>query len=338
MKRIRPAAVCLVLFAQLRPLAAGAGKTPLATAAPIVSPSAAPSAPALSLSPVTSLDEEHPVRLLLDGKVVTLSMKDYLFGVVAAEMPAAFAPEALKAQAVAARTFTLYRQNGAPMEEHQGADVCADSTHCKAYLSPEAAAVLWGDETEAYSEKLRDCVAQTDGVAIYYDGAPILSVFHSTSSGRTEAAADVWTQDLPYLKSVESPGEEASPRYYGQAKFSAQEFKELFSKAYPQADFSGAPESWFSQPERSEGGAVTAISVGGVTVSGTRLRELCALQSANITITVEDDEILMRTVGYGHGVGMSQYGAQAMALEGADYEEILRHYYTGVTILREETP
>lgn len=333
MKRILPVAACLVLFCLLLPLLSGAGSLPLASAAPTqASPSPSPSQ---GLTPVVARDQNHTVRLLHQGEVVTMNLQDYLWGVVAAEMPASFAPEALKAQAVAARTFTLYRQEGAPMEEHQGADVCDDSTHCKAYLSPEEAETLWGSAAEEYRQKIRQAVSDTDGVAIYYEGSPILSVFHSTSSGRTENAGDVWTEDLPYLKSVESPGEEASPRYYGQVKLTAEEFRTMFLKAYPSADLSGPPEEWFSEPKRSDGGAISEISIGGVSVTGVRLRELCALQSANATVTVQGDEILIRTVGYGHGVGMSQYGAQAMALDGAGYEKILHHYYTGVAILRE---
>lgn len=334
--------VGLLLFALLIPLFAGAAALPLTFPSPSVSATSSPSPTSedavetgVTLIPSGSPDQENTVLVWNGETTQEMTMETYLQGVVAAEMPAAFALEALKAQAVAARTFTLYRQSGAAMEEHHGADVCTDSTHCKAYLSPQEASSLWGDQTEAYTEKIAQAVSETDGVAMYYDGSPILSVFHSTSSGRTEAAVDVWTQNLPYLQSVDSPGEEASPRYHGQVSYSLDEFKTLFTDAYSNADFSEDASSWFGTPERSEGGSVTAISVGGVTVSGQEMRQLCGLQSANFTITVEGETILFQTLGYGHGVGMSQYGAQAMALEGASYEEILRHYYTGVSIRKE---
>ena len=327
MKRILAAGWLLTAFALLLPLAVGAGAQPFPTQTP------APDVPAASLSAGES-DSAHMVSLLLHGEVVTLSMYDYLQGVVAAEMPAEFEPEALKAQAVAARTFTLYRQAGAPMSEHRGAQVCADSTHCKAYLSPEEAAARWGERAEACGEKIRAAVAATDGVALYYQDAPILAVFHSTSSGRTEAAGDVWTQDLPYLQSVESPGEEASPRYYGELTLTPEEFQAAVLSAWPEADLSGAVEDWCSQPVRSQGGAVTSMEIGGVTVTGGELRQVFSLQSANLTITPGEDAITITTLGYGHGVGLSQYGAQAMALAGADYAAILEHYYTGVTLER----
>ena len=143
----------------------------------------------------------------------------------------------------------------------------------------------------------------------------------------------MWVNDLPYLQSVQSPeGEDEVPNYYSVATFSAEEFKELFLAEYPQADLEGEPESWFGGETRNDSDMVLTMTVGGVEVKGTAMRALFSLRSASFTISVEGDEITFHVTGYGHGVGMSQYGANVLAQEGKDYQEILTWYYTGVTI------
>lgn len=288
--------------------------------------------PSAQPSPAAATDAAMQIKVLIGGKVETLCMRDYLFGAVAAEMPAAFEPEALKAQATAARTFAVSRMLSAEIAQHAGASICDDPNHCLAYISEQEALEKWGDQAQTYAEKVRQAVSATDGSVIYYQGVPIQAVFHAASSGKTERAADVWGKDVAYLQSVESPGEEASPRYYGRVELKPEDFKAEFLKAHADAKLEGAPGTWFTDETRSAAGGVLSLHVGGVSVSGGELRVLCALRSTNFTVSEENGLLVFKTIGYGHGVGMSQYGAQAMALSGKTFDEILKWYYTGTTL------
>lgn len=276
-----------------------------------------------------SFDESYRVRLLRAGTPVTLSLADYLVGVVLAEMPASFEPAALEAQAVAARTFTL-KQSQNP--KHDNADLCDDGTCCQQYTDPASAKEKLGAHFSQYEEKVREAVQRTDGVAITYQGAYIDAVYFSCSGGVTEDAAAVWGGDVPYLKSVQSPGEENSTRYADEVSVSAISFKDTILRQAPKADLAGEPAGWFGGVTHTSGGGVDTMEIGGAIFSGTELRKLFGLRSTWFTVAVQGDSILFETRGNGHRVGMSQYGAQAMARNGADYEAILLHYYTGVSL------
>jgi len=267
-----------------------------------------------------------------DGESVQkLKLNEYLYGVVASEMPALFPEEALKAQAVAARTYTMNRASIAPAESHHGAMVCTDPAHCKAYKPFATAVSNWGVSREQYSEKIMSAVNDTDGQILLHDSKPISAVFHSASAGKTERAADVWGSDVSYLQSVESFGEEESPAYYGRVEIPAEEFKAEFLKKWKAADLSGEPGTWFKNSTRSSAGGVISVYVGGVKVSGNQVRSLCGLRSTNFTVKHDNGKLIFDTLGYGHCVGMSQYGARAMAKQGKNYREILAWYYKGVT-------
>ena len=259
-------------------------------------------------------------------------MADYLWRVVAAEMPASFEPEALKAQAVTARTYTLYKRSIGVNPNHPDADVCADINCCQAYLDPDKAAANWGDSAQTYTEKIAQAVSSTDGQAILYDGAPIDAVFFSSAAGRTLSSVEVWGGSVPYLESVESPEGEEVPNYRTTVEVPAEEFRTTFLAQYPQADLSGEASEWFGETVPTSSGGVETMSVGGVTVKGTALRTLFGLRSASFTVEAEGDQVVFSVTGYGHGVGMSQYGANALAKEGKSYLDILTHYYTGVTV------
>lgn len=274
-----------------------------------------------------SADADVLVRVQTDDGVVSLSMADYLWRVVAAEMPASFEPEALKAQAIAARTYTFYKM-AHPSSSHPDADVCSDINCCKAYITPEAAAVNWGDSAAAYAQKIRDAVADTGGLAVLYGGEPIQAVFHSSSAGSTKDAVAVWGNAVPYLVEVDSPEGEEVPNYVTQASVTPDQFRAVFLAACPDADLSGPVSGWFGPV--SEDGA--SRLVGGVTVKNTVLRSLFSLRSATFTITPGEDAVTFTVTGYGHGVGMSQYGANALAKKGKNCEEILTWYYTGTTV------
>ncbi len=290
----------------------------------------------LSLLPEESLaqhDSQYQLTVLLQGQLCQMNMEEYLRGVLRAEMPASFELEALKAQAVSARTYTLYRIESGPVANHPEADACDDIGCCKAYLSAGDAAAQWGMQSAFYEQKIRQAVAQTDGEAVLYQQQPILAVFHSSSSGRTQNAEDVWLDQRPYLRSVESPeGEDSVPNYYSTVTFSAKDFKSIFLQAYPQAKLEGNISHWFQALTKNDANLVTSLTIGGITVKGTQLRSLLGLRSASFELETDKDSVTFLVTGYGHGVGMSQYGANQLAKEGKSYKDILTWYYTDTTV------
>lgn len=277
-----------------------------------------------------SYDEATQVCVLCDGEPVEMSLRDYLAGVVLAEMPPSFEIAALEAQAVAARTFVLRQKTAS---KHEDADVCADGSCCQQYLSAQAAMDKLGEHASQYLEKVQQAVEETDGLVVTYGGELIDAVYFSCSGGTTEDAVAVWGGDVPYLQSVESPGEEGSSRFEDSVQVPLEQFRETILEEAPSADLSGEPQEWFGAMKRTEGGGVDTLEIGGVQFEGTKLRSLFALRSTNFTVGITQGGIEFDTLGNGHRVGMSQYGAQAMAEAGADFREILTHYYTGVEII-----
>ena len=278
-------------------------------------------------------DSAKRLRIQIQGQVQEMDMGTYLLGVLRAEMPASFEEEALKAQAIAARTYTLYRIRGGGSANHPNADACDDHTCCKAYLSAEQAAANWGSMAVYYEEKLARAVRETDGEVLLYDGVPILAVFFSSADGSTQGAGDVWLNDLPYLRKVESPEDEALvPNYYSTASFTAEEFKSLVLRAYPNADLSGDASTWVRDIVRNDSDYVASVTVGGVKMRGNDLRTLLSLRSPSFTVDCSGGTLTFHVTGYGHGVGMSQYGANALAKEGCSAEEIVQHYFSGAVV------
>lgn len=264
-----------------------------------------------------------------EDRVEEMDSMQYLKEVVSAEMPADFHEEALKAQAVAARTYLVNRKRLPATDIHKGADICTDSAHCKAWISESKRREAWGNMAEENWQKISDAVEKTDGVIITYEGEPISAVFHSTSSGVTENAIDVWGGSVPYLVSVESLSDKESPKYSSEQSFSIDEFKKLSEEKIQGVDWN---KGLFSDIERSGAGGIIKIKIGGVEVKGTEFRNIFSLRSTNVSIKEEEGKIFMSVKGYGHGVGMSQYGANYLAYEGKNYIEILKTYYTGVEV------
>ena len=286
----------------------------------------------IEILPPGEIDSSGTVRVLLGDTVETMTMADYLTGVLRAEMPASFEQEALCAQAVAARTYTLYKLS-AGSNHAPDADICGDHTCCQAYLGKAQAAANWGENAERYEAKIENAVSATDGQTILYDDQPILAVFHSSSAGQTKSAGEVWTQDLPYLQSVSSPEKDTEiPNYYSRVEFTPAEFREKFLAIYPEADLSGDISGWVRDLTVTEGINVDRVTIGGVSVRGSQVRTTFGLRSASFDVEVQDGKLVFFVTGYGHGVGMSQYGANEMAKEGRTWQEIIQHYYTGVTI------
>ncbi len=268
-------------------------------------------------------------------KVVEMSKSQYLKEVVSAEMPASFEAEALKAQAVAARSYLTARINayliGEKPPEHKGADICTDSAHCKAWISESDRRKLWGADAENNWQKISQAVEETAEEVIYYNNEIISAVFHSTSSGHTESSKDVWGGERAYLVSVESPGEEVAPNFKSQKIITLDEFKNIITEKVDGADIE---LELVGEIVRSKAGGIITINLGKVPVKGTAFRTMFGLKSTNVNITIGENEVQFDVTGYGHGVGMSQYGANAMAKSGKTYVEILTHYYQGTNVAK----
>ena len=289
--------------------------------------------PAADETPLLPAPEAAPaaIRLLLEGEVRTLPLEDYLVGALAGEMPASFAPEALKAQAVAARTYALYCAAGG---KHGQADVCGEPSCCQAWLDEESLRRNWGADYEANCARLRAAVEDTTGEYLCYEGEPVFAAFHSSSAGATEASGAIWNP-RPYLVSVSSPeSADTVPRYVTELLCAPLDFRDTLLAAHPEADLSGEPETWLGPVECDASGRVASVTLGGVAVRGTELRTLFSLRSTAFTLTQDAEGFRFTVTGSGHGVGMSQYGAEVMAQNGADYREILAHYYPGTTLVK----
>lgn len=297
--------------------------------APSPAPSDVPAAAAAPASSPPPAAAPHTLQVLIDGQSVTMDMQEYLFGVVAAEMPAAFCPEALKAQAVAARSYALYC---AAAHKHADADVCTDFHCCQAWKPEAALREGWGADYEVYAQKLREAVAATAGQVLRYQGQPVFAAFHASSAGATEDCGEIWNAQ-PYLISVPSPeSAETVPNYVSSLSCTPLDFRDTVLSVYPDADFSGPEAAWIGAVSRDESGRVAAVTLGGVEIPGTRLRSLFSLRSTAFTLEYADGCFLFTVTGSGHGVGMSQYGANVMAARGADYTQILAHYYPGTEL------
>ncbi len=286
--------------------------------------------------PEHRLTEVAPDRTLsvnVDGRLVQMSLEDYVFDVVAAEMPASFAPEALKAQAVAARTFTLRKIMYGGCNSLKGADVCSKSNHCQAFTTDVQRRSRWKGDYDTYTAKLRAAVEETSGQILTYDDVPILMLYHASSYGYTEDVEKVYSQALPYLRSVSSP-EEGVDKVTTREEFSRSYFARAINARYPKAALKAAQlEEQVAVVSRYDSGRVKSIRVGGVTISGTDFRHVIEMRSTNFTVDFDGNSVILTTRGYGHGVGMSQTGANVMAQEGSTYQDILFHYYTGVQLV-----
>ena len=260
------------------------------------------------------------------GNLQQMTMEAYLTGVVLAEMPASFEPEALKAQAVVARTYTRRRMEGS---KHTAAAVCMDPGCCQSWRSESDYLDSGGRERDL--QKVRQAVADTDGLVLRYDGKLIDATYFSCSGGSTEDAVAVWGQDVPYLQAVQSPGEEDAPRFTDSVSFSPAQLAEKLGLT---AD--GDPGSWFGAVTHTDGGGVDTMVILGKEFTGTGLRSKLGLRSTAFEVAVTGKTITFTTRGFGHRVGMSQYGAQAMAKAGSTCAQILAHYYTGTELVREE--
>ena len=263
--------------------------------------------------------------------IIEISLKDYLLGVVAAEMNASYHKEAIKAQIIAAHTLLLYVKSHGT-DDLENADISDSTESHQGYLSPEQQKKKWGENYETYVSKINECIDEVLNMTLQYNGTYINSVFHAISNGKTEDAKDVWGGDYPYLKPVLSVGDTLSPAYISTVKVTTKAFKEKLEDY--DIDFSDNPEKWIGKIVNTDTGMVKTISICGTEIKGKEIRSAFELKSSTFTIEYKDSEFIFTIKGYGHGVGMSQYGANHMANQGFTYDQILKHYYTGVEITK----
>lgn len=344
MKRLIMFSVLITALAFLLPLIMVRANSPEAAAEtpepmPETSPSALsaqaggdPAPNATQDQGVSINDSDIHITVSRDGEIFDTTMDMYLPQALAAEMPAAFAPEALKAQAVALRSYVLYcsahRKNA-----HPGADICTSSSCCMAYISEDDLREQWGAGYGAYFEKICRAVKDTDGQYLVWDNEPILAAFHSSSSGRTESGANIWS-DIPYLLSVDSPETEQDVKnFITSVEVSTDEFRTAVKQLYSEASFSDGPENWVGEIKRNSSGRASEVTIGGVQVSASALRAMFSLRSTDFDLVFDGAKFVFTVRGYGHGVGMSQYGANVMAKDGSSYAQILSHYYPGTELV-----
>lgn len=287
--------------------------------------------PTAEAKPVVAAPAPEKIRVLLGETAVEMDMQGYLLGVVAAEMPASFQQEALKAQAVAARTYAIYC---ADSNKHGSAQVCTDFGCCQAWIDDASMRKNWGDSYDTYLQKLQTAIAETEGEYLSYEGQAIFAAFHSSSAGATEDCGEVWNE-REYLKSVDSPETaEDVPNYNSRLDCAPLDFRDTILSAFPDADFSADESAWLGPVTLEDSGRVAEIEIGGVKIKGTKLRSLFSLRSTSLRLEYIDGRFIFNVTGFGHGVGMSQYGAKVMAEDGADYAQILAHYYPGTALIK----
>lgn len=280
-----------------------------------------------------SYSEFEKINLLdsATGEVSEIDLDEYLLGVVSAEMPASYEIEALKAQAVVARTYAIYTMK---QNKHGDLTICNSSSCCQAWLSKEERMEKWEEDVkESNWNKIVQAVYSTKGQVITYDGVVIDAFFHANSGGVTEEPANVWGGDFPYLKSVQTSGEENYKQYSSERTISKDEIEQKMIEKNRNFSINWDAADCISIPERTENGRVRFVKIGNVTISGVEARSLFELKSTNFNVMIDDSAVTFSVIGYGHGVGMSQTGADSMAKEGASYIDIIKHFYTGVEII-----
>ncbi len=267
------------------------------------------------------------------GQVEDVPMDIYLYGVVSAEMPVSFELEALKSQAVVARTYTIYKIMNGGKHIEQNADICDNSLCCQAWISKENRLARWEEEKrEENWLKIENAVNSTIGKVILYEGQPINAFFHSNSGGSTESPVNVWGGSYPYLQTVETSGENNYSSYSSELIVTKDELIQKMLDKYADFQIDFAVENNLQILENTEGGRVKKIKIGNKEISGTDCRQIFSLRSAKFNVQIDNDNIKFSCLGYGHGVGLSQCGADTLAKNGYDYIGIVKYYYKDVEI------
>lgn len=268
------------------------------------------------------------------GEIDEIDLDEYLYGVVSSEMPASFEVEALRAQAIVARTYTIYQISN-NSGKHGNADICDNYACCQAWISKENRIEKWNNEdAEENWKKIVDAVDSTRGKIITYEGKAINAFFHSNSGGVTESSVNIWGEiDYPYLKSVETAGEEGYTQYSSQVQLSKENLTNKIREKYQDYEIDYEQQDCIQILEYTTSGRVKTIKFGNREIAGTEARSLLGLKSTNFTFSIEGDTITFSVIGYGHGVGMSQTGADTLAKNGLKCEDIIKHFYSNVEIV-----
>ncbi len=279
--------------------------------------------------------EETVFRMLCGDEVVSLTDREFLIRTLAMEMPASYHEEALKAQAVAA--YTYYQRRRAAQEENpdpdlKGADFVTPNDKFPQDYTEEKLRQRWGEDYDTYYQKIAAAVEAVWGETITYNGALIDACFHAVSNGQTESAEEVWGAEVPYLQTVASPGDRTATGYHSTGTFTTEEVRGILAEVEPAVTLADKPEEWFGEATLSDAGTVHSQKVGDATLPGTKIRKLFGLRSAAYTVDYAEGVFTFSVKGYGHGVGMSQHGADYLAKQGYTYKEILEYYYTGVKV------
>lgn len=280
--------------------------------------------------------EYNTIKLLHTetNEVEEVALDDYLLNVVSAEMPASYEIEALKAQAIVARTYTIYQTINCG-NKHEGANVCDSHLCCQAWISKEDRFAKWEEgKKEEYWSKITKAVNDTKGKIITYENNPINAFFHASSGGTTEVPLNVWGgSGYPYLQVVQTSGEDAYTQYASEVLLTKEEFVNKIKEKHSDFEIDFWEENEISILEHTESGRVKTIKIGNLNLSGVEVRTILGLKSANFTFSIDEANIKFSVIGYGHGVGMSQTGADSLAKQGKTCEEIIKHYYVGVEII-----
>ena len=286
-------------------------------------------------SALSAVSAELPMIALYcndTGETVELSLEDYVVGVVAAEMPCDFEVDALRAQAVVARTYTLWKiKNG----DHEKGDLCDAPGHCQAYLGTEELREQWGSGFADAYRRVEDAVYGTAGLVLVYGNELAETYYHSTCGGKTASAAEVWGEDIPYLRSVACDWDGDAPRYRETISVSLDELPWLLGDGASPCIAVARGDDVAHIPyalSETESGRAREVSYAGLIFEATDFRDALGLNSTRFSMTADGDTLCITTYGYGHGVGLCQYGANGLACGGKSFEEILYHYYNGVSL------
>ena len=280
-------------------------------------------------------DEPYKVLDVSTGEILEVPVREYVIGAVCAEMPASFHSEAIKAQAVAAHTYAerqRQHEREYPTPELNGADFSNDVSKYQGYYTKEQAEKVLGADFEKNYGRISECADEVMDCILTYDGEPIISAFHSMSAGTTESAENAWGTAVDYLVPVDSSYDMKAPKYTDEVRYSREVMQYKLESAFQGVELGENMVGWLVVREVSDQGTVLKADVGNMSVTGNEVRQALALRSPCFEVRYEGDEAIITTKGFGHGVGMSQYGANSMAAEGKTWEDILKHYYVGCSI------
>lgn len=281
------------------------------------------------------ISEPYLVLDINSGQVMEVPVREYVIGAVCAEMPASFEPEALKAQAVAAHTYAERQRRisrNSPKKELCGADFSNDTSKYQGYFTDSQIKHYFGENYDEYYGKISAACDEVVDCILTYQDEPIIAAFHSMSAGMTESAENAWGTAVDYLVPVDSSADKTAPKYEEEVRVTQSFLKSRLEDVFTGVELGEDASRWIMPAERSDSGTVLTAVLGDKTVTGNEIRTALGLRSADFQVRIEGNDAVITTKGFGHGVGMSQYGANAMAKEGKTWQEILAHYYPGSEI------